>query len=112
MMEQTRILEHPDGFGITWIHPCALHGDDEGWYDTDEDYPTCQDCGCMIEVEWCSWCGANWMSFGGETGDDIIRSAGLSPYGDVMCSRCAADAEDEMESEETGDWEFETGIGN
>jgi hypothetical protein len=105
MSAQTLIDQHPVGFGITWLHPCALHGEDEGWYRDDESIPGCPDCGCMLETEECIWCGANWISVGDNQWDDVIRSAGITSSGDLLCARCAAEEEEEENQDYSEDWE-------
>ena len=103
-------LEEPDYpqeqpiFGKDYIHPCALHGEDEGWYRTDEDIPCCPDCGCMLETEECIWCGANWLSFGTNQFDDAMRSAAVTSSGDLVCARCLEMEEQEESQDYSDDW--------
>src|SRR5438132_745050 len=100
ILQAEEFIEQPQGFGVTWLHPCALHPESEGWYEGDdpESVPSCPDCGCMLEVEDCIWgCGANFLSYGDNEFDDIIRSASVNDSGDLMCARCA---NEEMKEEE------------
>ena len=101
-----QILEQPEGFGISWIHPCALHGEDEGWYETEENIPCCPECGCLLETEDCIWgCGATWLSYGSNSFDDTVRSATVNESGDLMCARCAANEESELDQEYSDEWQ-------
>lgn len=89
-------------FGKDWLHPCALHPEDQGWYKDEESIPSCPECGCMLAAEHCTWCGATWLS-SGSSFDDVMSSVSINEFGDMMCVRCA-----EMEAEEEYDeaWEY------
>lgn len=52
----------------------------------------CPECGCMIVLDFCAGCFQYFIRFG-PGGDDILREAGVTPEGDLMCAECAADAE-------------------
>lgn len=108
MSAQIPILEHPDGFGITWIHPCALHAEEMEIDPIAEDgsnIPGCPECGCLIEWDACIWCGVAWLVYGGNAFDDTIRSASSNSYGDFMCARCAIQEEEGQEYSD--EWEHD-----
>ena len=106
---------HPQ-FGVDFIHPCALHGEDEGWYTYDPEtktdrIPYCPDCGKMLNIETCPWCGANWLSYG-TSRDDLFADACVTSAGDLCCASCYdEDENDEWEQGEGDDlgWEYYQG---
>ena len=93
---------HPE-FGKDYIHPCALHlGELEIDTEPENGYPPgCPECGCLLETDRCIWCGAEWISFGTNNFDDVMRSAAVNESGDLMCVRC-------LQDEEEDDFGFET----
>ena len=97
-------------FGVDWLHPCALH---LGELEIDpigpdgENLPGCPECGCLLDTEGCSWCGVQWIAFGGWSADDIMRPAEITSSGDLMCANCAERTEEEENSSEefSDDWQ-------
>lgn len=95
-------------FGVDWVHPCALH---LGELEIDpispdgENYPSCPECGCLFETSDCSWCGAEWITFGDNAIDDTIRSAAINSSGDLMCARCLGWEDEETGEEYSEDWQ-------
>jgi hypothetical protein len=89
--------------------PCALHIYALEIDDPDSDGgPGCPECGCMLSTDYCWLCGVWTLHFGGQEFDDVVRDASGTASGDLMCARCAHEAEiDEQESDygEWGDWE-------
>jgi hypothetical protein len=104
--QTTTPLEWKPVFAVDYLHPCALHGEDEGWYQTDEAIPCCPDCGRMLDVEECPWCGANWLKYG-DSWDDIIADAVITESGDLVCAQCYQWEEEEKDDEDEygDDWE-------
>jgi hypothetical protein len=107
VIQSFRTDEWKPVFGKDFIHPCALHPEDEHWYE-DDNIPCCPDCGGMLNTEYCIWCGANWLKFG-TSRDDIGADAAITLYGDLLCVSCAEQQENEEleEEQEYGDdwWE-------
>ena len=106
MSEQSLGWEWKPVFGKDYIHPCALHGDDEGWYEPDENgedrVPYCPDCGKMLNTEDCIWCGANWIHFGSSR-DDVCADAMITDSGDLCCAACYVPEEED--GEYSDDWQ-------
>lgn len=109
MSEQEQVSEWPHWeFGINWLHPCAFHVGELEIDPIDEEgnnIPACPECGCLLETEDCSWCGAEWIAFGTNWIDDTMRSAAINETGDLMCARCFNEEEEEIEMENSDDWQ-------
>jgi hypothetical protein len=91
-------------FAVDFIHPCALHPEDEHWYENDN-VPYCTGCGRTLNTEDCIWCGANWLKWG-TSGDDIGADTMITLYGDLLCASCVQQQENEEleEEQEYGDY--------
>jgi hypothetical protein len=107
----SRFYQEVPIFGKDFLQPCALHGDDEGWWRGDEAdaVPYCPDCGEMLNTESCIWCGANWIAFGSSR-DDLMADATLNDMGDLCCAACYEENEDWNEDDSLDyDWEYYEG---
>lgn len=73
--------------------------------------PGCPDCGCLLDTGSCWFCGMEFLIFGSDSYDDVINNASVTSSGDLMCARCASEAERE-ELENDNEWgEDDLGVG-
>src|SRR5438093_944305 len=78
--------------------PCSQH---IGEFEVDE-ATGCPNCGTLLNLDYCWFCGANWLHFGSGF-DDVIADAVATESGDLECARCYSPEEEEWDGTEV--WE-------
>ena len=76
--------------------PCSQHAEE---FEMDDESAYCPNCGTLLSLDNCWFCGAQWLHFGSGF-DDVIADAVATESGDLECAKCYSPEEEWDESEQ------------